>query len=153
MSSITRKNIFERALKYGSVSDKDSWEKATGQVLYEATIDFLKPNFKVDQEQFLKDPYVIKKYFILYMNLYQYQVFRLITSLMTLSKALALVIMIRTRISRKLFLSENMQSILPLSSNSRLLNCLIRRILKGLSAQNNGTLMKSLIQLQVTSLF
>ena len=64
MSSITRKTIFERALEHGSVSDLDSWKAATGQVLYEATIDFLKPKFKVNPEQFLEDPYVIKKLYL-----------------------------------------------------------------------------------------
>ena len=71
MNSLTRKVIFERALKHGSVSDLDSWKAATGQVLYEATIDFLKPKFKVNPEQFLEDPYVIKKIILIFfMNFY-----------------------------------------------------------------------------------
>ena len=70
---INAKTIFDRALKYGSLADKDGWEKSIGKVLLEATISFLKPKFKVDPDQFINDQYVnYYSLFISYfLNFYQ----------------------------------------------------------------------------------
>ena len=61
---INAKTIFDHALKYGSLADKDGWEKSVGKVLLEATIGFTKPKFKVDPDQFFNDQYVNNCLFI-----------------------------------------------------------------------------------------
>ena len=71
MDCIDAKSIFQLALNQGSVSDLEEWTEATGKVLFKATIDFIKPKFKVSLDRFTKDPYV-NSHLFLQKKLYTY---------------------------------------------------------------------------------